>query len=358
MSDTPDIPAPRTNPSLVGHEAAEREVLDAWHSGRMHHAWLITGPRGIGKATFAYRVARFLLAGGGAGGLFGGPDSLDIDPTSPVFARIAHGAHGDLRVVERAWDDKRKRRRGEIVVGDVRGVGTFLSMTPSEGGWRVVLVDAADEMNRSAANAILKVLEEPPERAVLLLLAHNPARLLPTIRSRCRRLVLRPLQDGQVADLIRRYRPDITDDDRRALARLGEGSIGRALDLAEQGGLDHYRTMIGLLRGLPQLDIPALHAFADKVARSDDSFRTTTELMQWWLSRAVLAGGRGGTVDEVVSGENTLVRTLLSTAPLDRWVEVWEKINRLFERAEAVNLDKKHVLLTAFLAIERLARPH
>ncbi|MFA7429442.1 MAG: DNA polymerase III subunit delta' [Rhodospirillaceae bacterium] len=347
---------PRLNTHLVGHEDAEREILDAWETGRMHHAWLITGKRGIGKATLAYRLARFILAGGGEGGLFGGPSTLALPADHPVVHRISHGAHGDLRVVERQWDEKRKKMRSEIVVGDARDIGAFLSMTPAEGGWRVVLIDAVDEMNRNAANAVLKVLEEPPKRSVLILLAHNPARLLPTIRSRCRRLALRPLADATVADLVLRYRPDLDADAAHGLARLGEGSIGRALELAAEGGLQHYHAMVGLLRGLPRLDIPDMHAFAETAARSDESFRTTSELLLWWLARTISAGGHGVAPVEVVPGENGLFRTVLAAAPLDRWVEVWEKISRLLERASAVNLDKKQVLLSAFLAIERLVR--
>lgn len=357
MSEGPDIPSPRVNQHLVGHDEAEREVLAAWGAERMHHAWLITGKRGIGKATFAYRVARFVLSdGGGGGGLFGGPASLDVPADHPAVARIAHGAHGDLRVVERRWDDKRKRLRSEIVVDDAREIGGFLSKTPAEGGWRVVVIDAVDEMNRNAANAVLKVLEEPPKRALMLLLAHNPARLLPTIRSRCRRLPLRPLDDRTVAGLIGRYRPDLPDDDVHGLAHLGEGSIGRALELAEEGGLQHYQGLVTLLRGLPRLDIPALHAFAEGAARGDESFRTTSEMLQWWLARTIAAGGHGTVPVEVVPGENGVLRTLLASAPLDRWVEVWEKISRLLERASAVNLDKKQVLLSAFLAIEKQVR--
>lgn len=355
MSDAA-VPTPRVNPHLVGHDAAEAEFLDAWTSGRVHHAWLITGKRGIGKATLAYRIARFVLAGGGPGGLFGGPTTLALPENHPVAHRIAHGAHGDLRVIERQMDEKKKKLRGEIVVGDARDVGGFLSMTSAEGGWRVVIIDAVDEMNRNAANAVLKVLEEPPKNSLLLLLAHNPARLLPTIRSRCRRLALRPLPDETVVDLVRRYRPEVPAEDAVGLARLGEGSIGRALDLAGEGGLQHYHGLIGLLRGLPRLDVPALHDFTDKAARSDDAFRTSAELLLWWLARTISAGGHGAAPAEVVPGENGLYRTVLAAAPLDRWVEVWEKISRLLERADAVNLDKKHVLLNAFLAIERTAR--
>ncbi|HLO78440.1 MAG TPA: DNA polymerase III subunit delta', partial [Magnetospirillum sp.] len=159
MSDVPD---PRDNPDLIGHDAAERAFLDAWNSGRLAHAWLLSGPNGIGKATLAYRIARFVLTGGGAGGggLFGGgPESLVVPPDHPVFRRISAGGHADLKVVQRGWtDDKKTKLRTEIVIDDVRGIGGFMSLTPAEGGWRVVIVDAADDMNRNAANAVLKVL--------------------------------------------------------------------------------------------------------------------------------------------------------------------------------------------------------
>ncbi|MDA8230101.1 MAG: DNA polymerase III subunit delta' [Magnetospirillum sp.] len=355
-------PAPRANPDLFGHEAAERDFLDAWNSKRLAHAWLISGPKGIGKATLAFRIARFVLAGGGeGGGLFGGgPETLALPPDHPVFRRVASGGHADLAVVERGWaDDKKSRLRNDIVIDDVRGVGAFLSLTPAEGGWRVVVIDAADDMNRNAANAVLKVLEEPPRNALMLLVSHSPGRLLPTIRSRCRRLNLKPLGEAVVARLLERYRPDLAGDDIAALARLGEGSIGKAAALAAEGGLDLYREVIALLADLPRLDVPALHAFADRAARADadSAWRTVTELLGWWLARLVRAGGRGGEgMAEVVPGETAVMERLLSVAGLERGLEVWEKVTALFARVDAVNLDRKQALLTAFLAVERLAR--
>ena len=358
MTDSPD---PRANPDLAAHAEAERAFLDAWNSGRLAHAWLICGPKGIGKATLAFRIARFVLAGGGdGGGLFGGaPDSLHIPGEHPVFHRVASGGHADLRVVTRGWsDDKKTRLRNDIVIDDVRGIGGFLALTPAEGGWRVVVIDAADEMNRNAANAVLKVLEEPPRNALILMVSHSPGRLLPTIRSRCRRLSLSPLPEAGVADRLRRHRPAQADDDVAALARLAEGSIGKALGLAEQGGLGLYRDLVGLLQTLPRLDVPALHAFADRVGRAeaDAAWRTVTELFGWWLARLIRLGGRQGGVTEVVAGEGEVMARLLAAGGLERWLEVWEKVTTVFARTDAVNLDRKQALLTAFLAVERLAR--
>ncbi|MBF0304772.1 MAG: DNA polymerase III subunit delta' [Alphaproteobacteria bacterium] len=354
-----DALAPWRNPDLIGHERAEQAFLDAWGSGRLAHAWLLCGPRGIGKATLAFRIARFVLAGGGEGDLFGGPpSSLALAADHPVFRRVAARGHPDLCVIERTADEKSGKLRGEVVVADVRAAGSFLSLTPADGGWRVVVVDAACEMNRNAANGILKMLEEPPPRALLLLVSHSPGKLLPTIRSRCRKLVLRPLAEERVAGLARRAMPDLSAEEAAILARLGEGSVGRALALAGQGGATLYRDMLTILDGLPRLDVPALHAFGDRMARgeSDDAFRTVGELFVWWLGRMIRAGGLGAPPVEVLDGESGLMNRLLAARRLDRWIEVWDNVTHLFSRAETLRLDRKQVVLNAFLAVERAAR--
>ncbi|HJQ60713.1 MAG TPA: DNA polymerase III subunit delta' [Vineibacter sp.] len=358
-TEAPPWTTPRMNPRLVGHDAAEYALLAAFVSGKLPHAWLIAGPRGIGKATLAHRFARFLLAGDHGGGLFGGPTSLATDLAAPAAHRVAAGGHADLRTVERSLSD-RGRLRTEIVVEDVRELGQFMRLTPAEGGWRVAIIDAADEMNRNAANAVLKILEEPPARAVLLLVAHAPGRLLPTIRSRCRRLDLHALPEDVVAALMGDYLPEVAADERAVLARLADGSVGRALELARAGGLELYRGMVELLAGLPALDVAATHAFADRVARrgeeGDSDYRTVVFLLDWWLASLIRQGAVGSVGAPLVAREAGLREKLLAAAGLDRWMQVWEKVAHLFARADAVNLDRKQVVLGSFLALQAVTR--
>jgi len=365
-------PPPRRNTRLLGHEAAERTVLDAWNSGRMPHAWLITGPRGIGKAGFAYRVARFVLAQGegtAGGGLFDDPsaefgcDTLALDPEHPVTQRVAAGGHADLRVLEPGMviPETGKTSR-QIVVPLVRRALRFTNLTAAEGGWRVVLVDPADALNVNAQNALLKCLEEPPPDTVFLLAANAPGRLLPTIRSRCRRLTLQALDDATLLQLLETYRPDLPAADRAALAGLAEGSIGDAIALADHGGLDLYRRMIAIMEGIAQPDIVAIHRLGDdmtrrgKDAETADAFGTLRALMNRWLARLVTAGARQESGPEVVPGEAAVIASLLRRAPLEQWLEVWEKVTRLLDQVDSTNLDPKQALASAFLTLAETAR--
>jgi len=348
MTGPDDTPwtAPRANPELWGHETAERILLDAYRLGRPGQAWLITGPRGIGKATLAYRYARYVLAGGGA--------NMALDPESGLFQRVSSGGHADFRTVERGWDEEKGRRRHEIAVADVRDMGNFMHLTPAEGGWRVLVIDAAEDMNRNAANAVLKVLEEPPSRAMILLISHAPGRLLATIRSRCLRLALRPLSEDVLGEIVGRSFPELGPEDLAALSRLSEGSAGRALELAAEGGLTLYRDMLALLESLPRLDGVGLHALGDRLARpaADAAYRTTSEVLVWWLRRLIRRAATGEEGPEVVSGEGALLDRLANIQSLEHWIEVWEKVSRLFARADGSNLGRKQVVLNAFLTLE------
>ncbi len=366
MSEPDEIDpfAPRHQTAFVGQDAAEQEFLSAFNAGRMPHAWLIAGPRGVGKATLAFRIARFVLAHGDAGprdegpSLFGDPlpkslpTSLQIGPDHPVFRRVASGGHSDLRVFERTVNSKTGRLHRDISVDEIREVRSFLSLTPAEGAWRVVIVDSADDMNPSSANALLKILEEPPNRALLLLVSHEPGRLLPTIRSRCRRLWLGPLDEGAMSTLLATRAPGLSGEDLALLTQLSEGSIGRALTLAEEGGIELFREVRDLMGSLPRLDLTELHRLGEKVARdtSGDTMRSLGEMIDWLLVRFARISAH------VDAGPAVVGLPAQMAGSLDRWIEVWEKTRRLFGEAEGLNLDRKQVVLETFLAIEDAAR--
>lgn len=354
-------PPPRANWLCLGHESVEAEMGRLVLDQRLPHAWLFSGPSGIGKATLAFRLARFLLADGASGeaassgGLFGEPAPspvdgvLGVDPDLPVYRRVASGGHADLLTVERAMDEKRGRMRREVVVDDVRRIIPFLTSTPAESRWRVVVIDGADEMNSSAANALLKILEEPPPFSLLLLVSDSPSALPATVRSRCRRLSLRPLSDETVERLLGLYRPDLTAADAKALVHLAAGSIGRALALAEADGAKLWAETRALLAALPAVSPKALFAFAERIGKAGNEalFWEVAEIVRSFLGQVLRTAATGGD-----GAADPQTQRLAGAAPLDRWLQVWDKTEELFARTDAAYLDRKQVLLAVFFALK------
>lgn len=362
---TPEIASPRDTPELFGHDDAEQQLLDAVAGGRLPHAWLISGPEGIGKATLAFRFARYLLANPAdasvaAGGLFAAEDvpvdgtgSMHMDPDEPIFHRVSSGGHGDLMTVERQLNDSGKLSL-QIRIDDVREAIDFAHMTSSEGGYKVIIVDGAELMNRSSENAFLKILEEPPADTVILMVSHNPGRLLPTTRSRCRKLSLKPLAPELVVSMLMQQLPDTSEDDAKELARLSDGSIGRALRLASGDGLSIYRDTVKILGELPSPDVKKVQALAAKLAKAgaDDAYRCGIDLFRWWLSRIVLASSRGAEADRGLNpDEKEIASRAAATAMLPIWLKRLDDAESLIRSADTLNLDRKQVVQSLFLSL-------
>ncbi|MBB5516457.1 DNA polymerase-3 subunit delta' [Rubricella aquisinus] len=351
-------PHPRETTVLFGQDAAERAFLEAWGSGRMHHAWMLTGPQGVGKATLAWRIARFLLADDGHAGMFGPPDTLDMAPDTPTFRRALALSDPRLVLLRRPWNDKTKKLRTEITVEEVRKLKGFFGMSAADGGWRVAIVDAMDEMNGAAANAFLKLLEEPPEKVALLLVTHQPGRLLPTIRSRCRELRLPPLGAEPLAAAMTEAGFEARDQ-AQALAELSGGSAGEAIGMLTHGGVDLYRDIIAMLSSMPGADRRRVVQFAESMGARGAEDRTDLahRLIRLALHRLARAGATGRTPPEAVEGERDVLMRLSPNATAARhWATVMDQITARVAHARGVNLDPAQVMLDTCLQIDATAQ--
>jgi DNA polymerase-3 subunit delta' len=320
-----DGPNPRSTYRLVGHDRALAQAARALRGGRPPQGWLISGPPGIGKATLAWRIARYLLAHGANAD---GPEDLDVPPDNVVSRQIEAGAPPGLMLLTRGHDEKGKLRSA-LPVAEVRRLASFFGLTSGAGGWRVAIVDSADDMNDNAANALLKLLEEPPQRAMLLLIAHAPGRLLPTIRSRCQRLDLRPLNDADMANALGLVLPDLDAATRDMLIAVAEGSPGLALKLSDGDGLMLAREAASLIEAARRPDFAALYAMAERVAKAEDGLAEFGRLLAQALARRARA--------KALAGEGIPARD----------AEAWEQVGRLFERAGGIHLEPRQTVISA-----------
>lgn len=316
----PKAPHPRDSHFFVGHEAEEAELAAGLASGRMHHAWLLAGSKGLGKASLAYRFARAAL---GAKPI--GPRPLDVDPQDPIARRVAAQSHPDLFVLRRGYNERGRPRR-EITVDDARELGGFFALAPAEGGMRVAIVDAVDDLNRNASNALLKTLEEPPARSVLLLVCHAPGAALATIRSRCRRLALRPLSEDEM-------RQAVGDGADEGLVQLAKGRPGRAIALKAQGvsaaGAGVEDALHALDRGEARGLVMSIY---DRLSGEPfDRFAVVMELAGEWARAAGAA------------------RTS------EAWAEAWSALETLRVEAEDLDMDPRHALARAIGILDRAA---
>ncbi len=345
------FPHPRDVTLVHGHEAAETTLRETFDSGRMHHGWLLTGLEGVGKASLAYAFARYVLATPSERAK-APAGRLAVDPQSSAARQISARSHPGLLVIRRTADAKTKRISSVIRVDEVRRLKSFLQLTANEGSWRVVIVDPADDLNPSSANALLKSLEEPPTRTLFLLVTAQPGALLPTILSRCRRLDLAALPPhallGAVTQALAqadepRELPDAADERVRLMA-LAQGSVRRLIELSETGGLSLYERLLKLLGSLPELDVAALHTLGEELgpAAAEQKFETFYGLLLDVLPRLVRAKATGRAE---IAEEGVIAQRLLRPETLASWAELWETIVRDKATTLALNLDRRSLVL-------------
>ncbi|HEY2835364.1 MAG TPA: DNA polymerase III subunit delta' [Rhizomicrobium sp.] len=320
------FPHPREIFDLIGQDVVLGRAARAIRSGKPPQGWLISGPPGIGKATLAYRIARYLLAYGARDT---GAENLSVPATDTAAIQVAAGSHPGLLVLKRVVNEKTGKLTNELPVDQVRRLAGFFGLTSGAGGWRVAIVDTADDMNANAANAILKLLEEPPSRAILLLLANRPGQLLPTIRSRCQRLELRPLDDVTVADALKRYLPEADAEERASLARLSGGSIGQALQLASGEGRELAAEADRLIEQAATPDTIALLALGERLSRMKDGLPRFGDFLIEALGARIRAKARQ------------------PSAPLERWTALTTRLEDNFARSRGLNLEPRQTILSA-----------
>ena len=346
MPKTSNIP-PKRNNFLLGHKEAEAVFLNSWKNGSLHNSWLLCGEKGIGKATFAYKIIKFLLS----------VDeekkekyiSVDIDTSNPVIFQIEEGSCYNLKVIECDYvdEDKRKiikairdgnplgdddlenlRKSSVIKVDEVRTINEFMAKKTYDNNWKIVLIDSVDDMNLNSANALLKILEEPPAKSIFILISHNPNKLLPTIKSRCNRLNLSPLQENEIASLLRRYRPDLGESEIKKIASVCDGSIGKALVYVDADILKYYDMLNRIIYSGKNFKISDMLEFVDMAVQDDQSWELSQDVIIKLLS------------ENIKSGEN-----------VEELIEIWQDSVRMFEDTQRINMDRKNTLITIIYRI-------
>lgn len=336
----PGAPHPREQTALFGHREAESAFLDAYNAGRLHHAWLIGGRAGIGKATLAYRVARFLLAGRTQGET---PATLDVSPASSVARQVTALSHPNLFVLRRTPATDKKGPSTTILVESVRRALALFGSTAANDGYRVAIIDSAEDLTPSSANALLKSIEEPPQRSIFLIVSHAPQRLLPTIRSRCRRLLLKPLSDDDLRRVLRSLGPPWTEAEEATLAQavaFAEGSVRRAIQVLDPDNAAVVAETAALLEALPRPNPSRILALAEKVARRDaeDAYELAIDAVVRWV------------------GANLHAKAALGPSRLAPLVEVCEKFARAAEEVDVFNLDRRPLIISMFSDLAEAAR--
>ncbi len=398
---------PINTPYLIGHENAEKEFLDSFKSGNFHHSWLITGEHGIGKATLAYRIIRYIFSLNNQDLISNlsldtnldinkvSEDSIDFDyddetddvdddfsfsssdlivpkdsekkeeknsvlqsldnspiklsSKHPIFERLIAGGLTDLKIVEREYSDVAKTKlKSEISVEQIRDLKEFFSKTSSEGGYKIALIDSVDDMNPNSSNALLKILEEAPNKSLLLLICNNYEALLDTIKSRCRVLKLHPLSNENMDILLHEYINGISDENVKCLINLSHGSIGSAIDFYNNNGLEIFNTFYSILPSVLAHKNKEILEIINLIGNSEIKLKIFKDLCITLLDNVLkISVGLNLSFSSELEEKTTKFCAKYFTNP-DRIFKIREKLLSYFDLTQTLNLDYMAVIISCF----------
>ena len=345
-----ELPHPREPKPLFGHAQSIAELCSAARSGQMHHAWLITGPKGVGKATLAWKFAKAILAFGAKDC----PEDLNVAEANVIARQVTALSHPDLILIRRPWDFDKKRLKSELPIAEIRRLKGFYSTFASYDGAKIAIIDCMDDTSTEAQNALLKILEEPPKSALLLLIAHAPGLLLPTVRSRCRTLALRKLGSADMQTALATLYPQLDGEDRQTIMTLADGTPGFAASMAAANAAATYRDVLSLLSQMPQPNIGLTINLSERIAKLpvDLGIGMFFILLEIAIQRAVQANF---TQQPTLPIEAKPFSNMLRAMPPQAWVQTWSDLKQLYARTDQLNLDKKQFVLNAMFSLESKA---
>lgn len=354
-----EIREPRRQAELIAHMGIEKILLEMNESGRMPQSLIFNGPRGVGKSTMAFRLARFLFRHGvekNEGGLFSGvdftsspPSSLFVSENDTVFLQVASGGYPDLKVIERPVDEKGKVKSHDLE--DVRSVATFFRKTASvEGGWRIAIIDDADAMNWECQNALLKILEEPPQRSLLILISHRIGALLPTILSRAIVINFSSLSDGEIKAVLEKYAPSPIDGDiAPCIIGMASGSIGQALYYASPDRSEIMGLTLASLARWPKLDWVKIHDFANQLGErgvEESGALVFRDTLLWIVTRLAKCKALNSDLSAELCSDG--MKRLLKEVSLPRLIQLCDDLKTHFDQVQTSHLDRRYMVLQAF----------
>ena len=362
QTQTDTLLEPKSSTLCLGHDPQEKLFLELYKNNNIPHAMVFQGLKGIGKTTMAFRLARFLLKNGkgmdASDGLFGGDalpqdiTSLDVSPDDPVFRRIASGGHADLLYIHRGFDKSKGKKDSSLKVEALRQIEPFLRKTASEGGWRIVIIEDADTMNRNAQNAILKILEEPPSHVLIMLITTRPGMLIPTIHSRTRKVMFEPLSTDTMHVLIEKYGESLSHDDLTILNDLSGGSIGEAVNYIENGGLDILKDVLDYMNHAHNGEIQKLHEVSVRLGMTsqDREYRMFVHILQWVFRKMLFLKARNDTTLPAYM-DRPVTQSIMGSHSMESVLKICDSLKTHFERIDFSNLDRRDAVRSAFLMI-------